>query len=163
MATDTTQIRRESVTLEQLKSTIGAEPSLSDWIMVDQPMIDRFAQATGDFAFIHTDPERARHTRFRGTIAHGLLTLSLLPKMMESATPLVEGMKMGVNYGFDRVRFVAPVPVGSRVRAHVRLVDLPEEKPGFYRFVYDVTVELENSERPALVARWMLGRWMTAA
>lgn len=88
------------------------------------------------------------------------MTLSLLPRMMESATPPVKGLRMGVNYGFDRVRFVVPVPVDSRVRGHFRLVDLPEAKPDFYHFTYEVTVELEGSAKPALIARWILGRWM---
>ncbi|SCW90640.1 Acyl dehydratase [Sphingobium faniae] len=151
---------RKQITLAEAQASVGAAPTTSDWIVVDQAMIDGFAQVTGDFAFIHTDPERAKHTRFKGTIAHGLLTLSLLPQMMASATPLIEDVKMGVNYGFDRVRFIAPVPVNSRVRALIALVALPEDKPGFFRFTYDVTVELEGSPKPALAARWMLGRWM---
>lgn len=153
-------IRRESISLDQLKMTIGSASTASDWILVDQAMIDDFAHVTKDFAFIHTDPERARQTRFKGTIAHGLLTLSLLPRMMESATPLVDGLRMGVNYGFDRVRFITPVPVDHRVRAHVALVDLPEVKPSFYHFTYDISVEIEAKDRPALIARWILGRWM---
>ena len=108
----------------------------------------------------HTDPERAARTRFGGTIAHGLLTLSLLPRLMRSATPLIEGTRMGVNYGYDRVRFLAPVPVGSRVRAHVALAELTEPKPNFIRLAYDVAVEIEGVEEPALVARWLLGRWL---
>ena len=154
---------RKTVKLDSIRSSVGEPGSLSDWIVVDQAMIDGFAHVTGDDAFIHTDPERAARTRFKGTIAHGLLTLSLLPLLMRSATPLIEGMKMGVNYGYDRVRFLAPVPVDSRVRAKVALVELIEPKPNFVRLAYDVTVEIEGVEEPALVARWLLGRWIDPA
>jgi len=150
---------RETVSLEAFRESVGAAPTCSEWVTVDQALIDDFARVTGDDAFIHVDPERARATRFKGTIAHGLLTLSLLPLLMRSATPLVEGARMGVNYGFDRVRFLAPVPVGSRVRARVTLAEITEPKPSFLRLAYDVVVDIEGSEEPALAARWLLGRW----
>jgi acyl dehydratase len=151
---------RNTVSLAELASTVGKPGACSDWILVDQALIDRFADVSGDDAFIHVDPVRAAGTRFHGTIAHGLLTLSLLPFLMRSATPLIENLRMGVNYGFDRVRFLEPVPVGARVRARFDLVELIEPKPRFYRVAYDVVVEIEGNGRPALSARWLLGRWL---
>lgn len=151
---------RPTVTLETLRSSVGGPPSPSEWVLVDQARIDGFAQVTGDDAFIHVDPERARQTRFGGTIAHGLLTLSLLPLLLRTATPVLEGSTMGVNYGYDRIRFLAPVPVDSRIRALVALAELNEAKPGFVRLGYDVSAEIEGCAQPALVARWLLGRWM---
>ena len=153
---------REFISLEVLRASIGNPTRASDWLLVDQPMIDAFAQATGDDAFIHVDPERARQTRFRGTIAHGLLTLSLLPLLMRSATPVIKGARMGVNYGYDRVRFLKPVPVDSRIRARFALATLTEPKLRFIRLDYDVTVEIEGNDEPALAARWLLGRWIDA-
>jgi acyl dehydratase len=151
---------RESATLYQLHASVGHAPRASDWIPISQAMIDAFATVTGDDAFIHVDPSRAESTRFHGTIAHGLLTLSLLPKLMRSATPQLEGTRMGVNYGYDRVRFLEPVPVGSSIRALVQLAKLTEKKPLFFIFDYDVSVEIAGNDRPALKARWLLGRWM---
>lgn len=152
--------QRERVTLEQLILTVGRAGTPSNWLRVDQPMIDAFAAATGDDAYIHVDPERAAKTRFGGTIAHGLLTLSLLPKLIRSATPQLQGSRMGVNYGFDRVRFILPVPVNSRIRAIVALTKLAENKLQFFVLTYDVTIEIENTSKPAATVRWLLGRWM---
>lgn len=151
---------RPTVTLETLRASVGGPPTPSDWLLIDQARIDAFAQVTGDDAFIHIDPERARQTRFGGTIAHGLLTLSLLPLLLRTATPLLEGSTVGVNYGYDRIRFLVPVPVDSRIRALIALAELDEAKPNFVRLGYDVSVEIEGGEEPALVARWLLGRWM---
>ncbi|HSV84643.1 MAG TPA: MaoC family dehydratase [Ramlibacter sp.] len=153
-------LQRPTLTLEQLRAQVGAAPTHSLWHMIAQDQISDFARITSDHAFIHTDPERAARTRFGGTIAHGLLTLSLLPVMMHEATPEVAGTRMGVNYGFDRIRFVAPVPVGARVRGAFSLAELEEREPGFYIFSYDVTVEIKGAGRPALTARWLLGRWI---
>jgi acyl dehydratase len=111
---------RPVVSLADLKKSVGSETA-SLWVTVDQNMINAFADATGDDAFIHTDPERAQRTRFRGTIAHGLLTLSVLPWLMRSATPLLAEIRMGVNYGYDKVRFVTPVPCGARIRGRFTL------------------------------------------
>jgi len=151
---------RDQITLDELRARVGAPPTRSEWHAVTQGQVNDFARTTLDEAFIHTNPERAARTRFGGTIAHGLLTLSLLTVMMTEATPVVAGTRMGVNYGFDRIRFVAPVPVGSRVRGAFVLAALDEREPGFFIFSYDVTVEIEGSGRPALTARWLLGRWI---
>jgi len=152
--------QRPLITLAQLAQRIGSTLGTSDWIRIDQAMIDRFADVTGDDAFIHVDPERAAVTRFHGTIAHGLLTLSLLPLLFRTGAPRLDGMRMGVNYGFDRVRFLTPVPVNSRVRAHFDLFEIAEPKPGFHRITYDVRIELEHAATPAATARWLLGHWM---
>lgn len=151
---------RATVSFEQLEKYAGKTIGTSTWVRIDQPMIDAFAAVTGDDAFIHVDPIRAAHTRFGGTIAHGLLTLSLLPRLMRSATPLLEGSRMGVNYGFDRVRFITPVPVDARVRAQFDLVEISAPKPRFRRIAYDVTIELEHASVPAATARWLLGHWL---
>jgi acyl dehydratase len=151
---------RSEVTLEELRESIGGPPAHSEWHTITQGQVNDFARTTLDKAFIHTDPERALRTRFGGTIAHGLLTLSLLTVMMTEATPAVAGTRMGVNYGFDRIRFVAPVPVGSRVRGTFALAAVDQREPGFFVISYDVIVEIEGAQRPALTARWLLGRWI---
>ena len=152
---------RALVTLDQLAQSLGTTIGISDWVRIDQTMIDQFAGVTGDDAFIHVDPQRAAATRFHGTIAHGLLTLSLLPRLARTATPQLDGTRMSVNYGFDRVRFITPVPVNSRVRAQFDLSDISAPKPGFRRIAYDVRVDLEHASSPAVTARWLLGHWMT--
>jgi acyl dehydratase len=128
----------------------------SDWLIVDQPLIDQFADATRDWMFLHVDPERAAATEFGGTIAHGFLLLSLLaPLRSETARPRLPGMRTGLNYGFDRIRFVSPVRSGSRIRARFTIAELAEEPPGQVREAMDVALEVEGSERPAVVARWL--------
>jgi acyl dehydratase len=151
---------RPQVDLAEMKALVGGPATFSDWLSVDQVMISGFADVTHDDAFIHTDPERAAKTRFKGTIAHGLLTLSLLPIMLRTATPELIGAAMGVNYGFDRVRFMKPVPVGARVRGKFLFVAMVEDKPGFYKLSYDAWVMIENQEKPAAMARWLLGCWV---
>jgi acyl dehydratase len=129
---------------------------VSDWMAVDQDLIDRFADVTQDWNFIHVDAEKAAQTEFGGTIAHGFLVLSLLaPLRTATHRPRVPGLRVGLNYGFERVRFVSPVRSGSRVRGVFAVASLTEEKPGRFREEMDVTVEVEGSERPAVVARWI--------
>jgi acyl dehydratase len=128
---------------------------VSDWITVTQPMIDGFAQVTGDEFYLHVDPQRAAALPFKGTIAHGFLTLSLLAVMGYQACPYVEGARFPLNYGFDRVRFVAPVPVGRRVRGHFVLRSAQIVGSSQRQLTYDVTVEIEGGSRPALVAVWL--------
>ena len=128
-----------------------AEIVLSDWLLVDQACIDRFAEATGDHQFIHVDPVRAAAMPLGGTIAHGLLVLSLLPALAARTQPAAEGTRMVLNYGYDRVRFLAPVRSGSRIRAAFRPLRLEETKPGQWRKVTAVTVEIEGATKPALV------------
>ncbi len=142
--------------IEEIQSKLGTEVGISDWILIDQGRIDAFADVTEDPQFIHVDPEAAAKTPFGGTVAHGFLTLSLLSRMAADAMLRPEGVKMGVNYGFERVRFMAPVRSGKRVRGRFTLVRFEEKKPGQWQFVHNVTVEIEGEEKPALVADWIL-------
>ncbi|WP_342244622.1 MaoC family dehydratase [Pseudomonas sp. OTU5201] len=151
---------RKTITFNDLRTLQGDLAGVSDWITVDQTMLDDFARVTGDDAFIHTDPARASHTRFGGTIAHGLLVLSLLPLMMRTAMPAIADKKMGVNYGYDRIRFTGTVPVDSRVRGRFSFAAMAERSPGFHLLTYDVTVEVEGRDSPALSANWLLGIWV---
>jgi acyl dehydratase len=129
---------------------------LSSWMPVDQELIDRFADTTRDWMFLHVDPERAAQTEFGGTIAHGFLLLSLLaPLRSETERPRLPGMRTGLNYGFDRVRFISPVRSGSRIRAHFTITELRRDGPGQVREAMDVTLEVEGVERPAVAARWL--------
>lgn len=145
--------------LSELADRRGAEIGVSDWILVDQDRIDRFAALTGDHYFIHTDPVRAAaETPFGGTVAHGFLTLSLLAPMAWSALPDIAGRHMQVNYGFDRIRFVAPVPCGARIRGRFILAALTRH-PGEATLTWRVTVEIEGGDRPALVADWLVRLW----
>ncbi|WP_420606249.1 MaoC family dehydratase [Novosphingopyxis sp.] len=146
----------ETIAPAALKDRIGEELGVSDWVTVDQAMIDTFAEATGDHQFIHVDPERAKLTPFGGTIAHGFLTLSLLPRLAAAADmPRPEGLKMGVNYGGNKVRFLVPVPSGSRVRGRFKLLELEEKRPGQWQQTQLFTVEIEGQDKPALIAEWI--------
>ena len=139
-----------------MKDRIGQELGVSDWVTVDQDMIDKFAEATGDHQFIHVDVEKAKMTPFGGTIAHGFLTLSLLPRLAaEADMPRPEGVKMGVNYGGNKVRFLTPVKSGSRVRGRFKLLDIEEKRPGQWQQTQEFTVEIEGESKPALIAEWI--------
>ena len=138
-----------------LRAEIG-RTYVSDWLRVDQAMIDRFAEVTGAHQFIHVDPDRAAQTPFGGTIAHGFLLLSLLPALQAGMDrPRPENVRMAVNYGFERVRFVTPVRSGRRVRATSTLVSVEEKRPGQLQQLSDVTLEVEGSTKPALTAAWI--------
>jgi acyl dehydratase len=141
--------------LDQIRGRIGEEVGVSGWIMVDQARIDAFADATEDRQFIHIDPEAAAHTPFGGTVAHGFLTLSLISRMGAEAMLVPDGTKMAVNYGLERVRFLAPVRSGSRVRGRFTLDSIEEKAPGQWLLRHAVTVEIEGEDRPALVAEWL--------
>jgi acyl dehydratase len=141
--------------IEDIQSKVGTEVGVSDWILVDQARIDAFAEITQDPQFIHIDPEAAAKTPFGGTVAHGFLTLSLLSRMAADTMLRPQDVKMGVNYGFERVRFMAPVRSGKRVRGRFALTRFEEKKPGQWQFVHNVTVEIEGEEKPALVADWI--------
>ncbi|KTB74350.1 MULTISPECIES: MaoC family dehydratase [Pseudomonas] len=141
-----------SVPVTELKHYIGKEAECSDWLTIDQERINLFAEATGDFQFIHVDPVKAAQTPFGATIAHGFLSLSLIPKLMEGIMVLPEGLKMAVNYGMDSVRFVQPVLVNSRVRLKVQLTEVTEKKPGQWLLKATATLEIEGQEKPAFVA-----------
>lgn len=142
----------------ELKAWEGKALGASDWFEIDQDRINAFADATLDHQFIHVDPEKAKATPFGTTIAHGYLTVSLLPYLQTSIADflLPKGMKMGMNYGFDKLRFMAPVKVGKRVRAVATLLDATEKKPGQWLMKYQFTVEIENEDKPALIAEWLL-------
>jgi acyl dehydratase len=145
-----------SVGIEDVKAAVGREIGVSPWRTVTQEMIDQFANATDDHQFIHVDPERAaRETPFGGTIAHGFLSLSLLSTLAFETIPRIEGAGIGINYGFDSIRFQAPVKSGARIRARFLLADLVIRPSGWMQFTYDVTIEIENSKKPALTARWL--------
>jgi acyl dehydratase len=141
--------------LDEIQSKIGQEVGVSDWITIDQDRIDAFAEATEDRQFIHTDPSAAAQTPFGGTIAHGFLSLSLLSRMAAEAILLPDSLKMAINYGFDRVRFLAPVKGGKRVRGRFVLDSAEEKAPGQLLMRHSVTVEIEGEDKPALTAEWL--------
>lgn len=135
---------------------VGRELGVSDWFPVGQELIDEFAHVTGDDQFIHVDPVRAKtESPYGGTIAHGFLTLSLLPVMARGVVPRTLGAGARINYGFDKIRFLAPVRAKSRVRARFRLARAEEREPGALTLKYEVTVEIEGEPRPALIAEWL--------
>jgi acyl dehydratase len=140
--------------VDELRQAKGSQLGVSDWVTVEQSHIDQFAEATGDHQWIHVDAERAKDGPFGTTIAHGFLTLSLLPVLV-SQVYRVDNVKMGINYGLNKVRFTSPVPVGSRVRGNVELVDVADASGGAVQITTKITVELEGSERPAIVAEWL--------
>ena len=144
------------VNIEDIADFLGKEVGLTDWIEINQTQINKFADATGDHQYIHVDEERAAETPFGATIAHGFLTLSLLSKLssMNGGIKLKNSV-MGINYGLDKVRFVSPVKVNSRVRARFELVSAEEKKPKHYLLKHNVTVEIEGVEKPALIAEWL--------
>ena len=144
-----------TVTREQLDRMVGERLGVSDWFLIDQERVNRFADVTLDHQFVHVDPARAQKTPFGGTIAHGFLTLSLLVPLCIAFIPQPERRTLLVNYGFDKIRFVAPVLVGKRVRAHGTLTEVSERKPGNLVMKIDVTVEIENEDKPALFAEWL--------
>ncbi len=145
------------VSIDELKKRIGEEIGVSDWFLIDQEMIDSFAKLTGDDQFHHVDPERAKASSFGGTIAHGMLTLSLLRAMYESSNaPHPTGMKMAVSYGANRLRFTAPVPSGRRVRGHFKLLDVADKMPSAIMETLEFSVEVEDQDKPALIAEWLI-------
>ena len=140
---------------EEMASAVGTKFEPSAWIEIGQDRINTFADCTEDHQFIHVDLEKAAQTPFGGTIAHGFLTLSLLSKMIEGNGVMPEGTVMGLNYGFDKVRFLAPVRAGKRVRSHVEIVSVDEKPGGRFLVKQAISVEIEGEETPALVAEWL--------
>ncbi|SEA41747.1 MaoC family dehydratase [Paraburkholderia sartisoli] len=138
-------------TLSEMQSLVGEVVGISDWTLIEQQRINTFADATGDHQWIHVDPERAAKGPFGAPIAHGFLTLSLLPVFLEKAFA-IRSVKMGVNYGLNRVRFLKPVPVNSRVRGHFKLLAFEPITPRGAQLTYEMTVELEGGDKPACVA-----------
>ena len=144
------------VSKEELFGMVGQPVGTSEWMLIDQDRVNKFAEATGDFQFIHVDPERAKLTPFGGPIAHGFLSLSLLPVLTAQANlPRLDGVKMGVNYGGNKTRFIAPVKVGKRVRGHFKMLELEEKRPGQFQQTMEFTLEIEGEEKPALMAEWI--------
>ena len=146
----------KKVNVKDLSGFLGKEVGLTDWIEINQDQINKFADATGDFQYIHVDEARAAKTPFGATIAHGFLTLSLLSKLSSMGGGIkLENAVMGINYGLDKVRFVSPVRVNSKVRARFQLISAEEKKPKHYLLKHNVTVEIEGDEKPALIAEWL--------
>ena len=144
-----------NASIDDIRARVGQEVGTSSWLLVDQSRIDAFADATEDRQFIHVDAAAAAKTPFGGTIAHGFLSLSLLPRLAADAMLIPDGVKMGVNYGLDRVRFLAPVRSGKRVRGRFTLDSVDEKAPGQILMRHTVTVEIEGEEKPALTAAWL--------
>ena len=141
---------------EEIKARIGTEIGVSDWILIDQKAIDTFADVTGDHQFIHVDPAAAAQTPFGGTVAHGFLTLSLLSQMAAGVMLIPPTIKMAVNYGFEKVRFIAPVRSGKRVRGRFKTTSVTERRPGQWDQVIEYTLEIEGEPKPGLVAEWLV-------
>jgi len=143
------------MTRAELNELVGKSLGVSEWLRIEQARIDAFADVTEDRQFIHVDPERAKATPFGVTIAHGLLTLSMIVRLCWDFVPQVRGTQLLLNYGFDKVRFVTPVKVGSRIRANAQLTSVSERKPGQLLVAMAVEIEIENEAKPALVAEWL--------
>ncbi|MDH3512796.1 MAG: MaoC family dehydratase [Gammaproteobacteria bacterium] len=145
-----------SLTKETLGDYVGEEIGVSPWVQVTQEDVNVFAQITRDPQFIHIDPVRAANTPFGGTIAHGFFTLSMLSYFLqEGAGVTVEGTSMAINYGFDKLRFLAPVRVGRKIRGRIKLLSAEESKPNQFRLKYEVMAEIEGEDKPALIAEWL--------
>ena len=151
-----TAVPRRSISLGELEASVGTVLGTSDWITIDQKRIDAFAEVSGDVQFIHVDPARAAaETPFGGTIAHGFLVLSLISEMRHGVVPPIEDLAMGINYGFDRVRFTSPVKAGTRIRGHVTMKALEHHSERDVQLTWGITVEIEHEDKPALVADWL--------
>jgi len=144
----------DTMTREELFELVGQDLGTSDWFQLGQDRINQFADVTEDRQFIHIDPVRAADSPFGGTIAHGMLTLSMIVHLCDNFAPSVEGVRMVINYGFDRVRFAAPVKVDGRIRAVATLIDV-KERSGQMLVKVKVTIEIEGESKPALVAEWL--------
>ena len=148
--------KKPPITLQAYQAMVGKEIGVSSWHLVDQPRIDTYADVIEDHQFIHVDPERAKNeTAFGTTIAHGFLTMSLLSIMSYEVMPVIAGTTMGVNYGFDKLRFISPVRSGKRVRGRFVLAEAKLRKPNELQSRTNVTVEIEGEDKPALVADWL--------
>ena len=139
-------------TLAELATCVGQEVAVSDWITITQQQVNTFADATGDHQWIHIDAEKAKAGPFGGTIAHGFLTLSLLPRFLESSV-VINDVRMGINYGLNKVRFINPVLVGSRLRARMSLAASENIENNGKQMVWDITIEIEGKDKPACVAQ----------
>lgn len=147
----------DTITPQALAEMVGQNIGTSEWVEMDQERVNMFADATGDHQFIHINEEAAKMTPFGGTIAHGFLTLSMIPYLSANSNlPKVEGVKMGVNYGGNKTRFIAPVRVGKRIRGHWKLVELVEKRPGQWQQTHEITMEIEGEDKPALITEWIM-------
>jgi acyl dehydratase len=147
--------KKPPISLEAYQAMVGKEIGVSSWHLIDQPRIDTYANVIEDHQFIHVDPERAKQTAFGTTIAHGFLTMSLLSIMSYEVMPAIAGTTMGVNYGFDKLRFISPVRSGKLVRGRFVLAEAKLRKPNELQSRTNVTVEIEGEDKPALVADWL--------
>ena len=147
--------KKPPITLQAYQALVGKEIGVSSWHLIDQPRIDTYADVTEDHQFIHVDPERAKQTAFGTTIAHGFLPLSMMSVMSYEVMPAIAGTTMGVNYGFDKLRFISPVRSGKRIRGRFVLAEAKLRKPNELQSRTNVTVEIEGEDKPALVAEWL--------
>jgi acyl dehydratase len=145
------------MTPQEIQAQVGQQIGTSEWVEMSQDRINMFAEATGDHQFIHVDPDKAKLTPFGGTIAHGFLTLSMIPYLSaNSDLPRVDGVKMGVNYGGNKTRFISPVRSGKRIRGHWKLLELVEKRPGQWQQTHEITIEIEGEDKPALITEWIM-------
>ena len=141
---------------QDIAAKTGETIATSEWVDMSQERINQFADATGDHQFIHVNEEAAKMTPFGGTIAHGFLTLSMIPYLSaNSDMPRLEGVKMGVNYGGNKTRFISPVRSGKRIRGHWKLLEMVEKRPGQWQQTCEITIEIEGEDKPALICEWM--------
>ena len=145
----------KAITIDEFKALVGKELGVSEWTLVDQKRIDAFADLTDDHQFIHVDPAAAKQTPLGSTIAHGFLTLSLVANFGYQVVPGVQGAKMGMNYGINKLRFVSPVKSGARVRGRFKLKSLEDQGGGRFLSTTEVTVEVEGQEKPSVVLEWL--------
>ena len=146
----------EFIALDDIAPLVGQDLDPSDWFEMTQKRVNQFADATNDHQFIHVKPLKAKFTPFGGTIAHGFLTLSMITHLMTQNAPVPEGLKMTINYGSDKVRYIAPVRVGKRIRAAQKIADVTEKKPGQWLVKTEVTIEIEGEDKPALTAEILM-------
>jgi acyl dehydratase len=141
---------------QEIAAKVGEHLATSQWVEISQERINKFAEATGDYQFIHVNEELARQTPFGGTIAHGFLTLSMIPYLSaHSEMPRPDGIKMALNYGGNKIRFLAPVRAGKRIRGHWKLLEMVEKRPGQWQQTVEITIEIEGEDKPALVCEWI--------
>ena len=141
---------------QDLAAKVGEHIGTSNWVEMSQEKVNMFADATGDHQFIHINEEAAKMTPFGGTIAHGFMTLSMIPALTaDSDVPRLDGIKMAVNYGGNKTRFIAPVRTGKRIRGHWKLTEMVEKRPGQWQQTCEITIEIEGEDKPALICEWM--------
>jgi acyl dehydratase len=144
------------MTPQDLAAKVGENIGTSEWVEMSQEKVNMFADATGDHQFIHVNEEAAKMTPFGGTIAHGFMTLSMIPYLSaNSDIPRLDGIKMAVNYGGNKTRFINPVRTGKRIRGHWKLTEMVEKRPGQWQQTCEITIEIEGEDKPALICEWM--------